>query len=157
MENLTQNLTLIVTLLLALSIASERIAEIIKGYVPSIFKRKDNIKGKEMEEEEERRRSHVQILSIACGIGTTFLTAPVLPDELLPAMDGVRWISILALGLLSSGGSALWNAVLSYLLKVKDLKDIDLKKGTESVNTLQKKIREMEVEVALLKTGKKTA
>jgi CDP-diglyceride synthetase len=68
---------------------------------------------------EGRRRSLVQILAVASGVFTAFLASSYIPPEVAKPAD--FW-SILGLGLLASGGSGLWNSVLTYLTKLKDVK-----------------------------------
>lgn len=110
-------LTSIVSLILALSIASERLVEIIKGFVPSLDKA-NTINDKA----EGRRRSYLQILAVLSGILTAYLSRDYVPDEIAHSING--W-SILGLGLLASGGSGFWNSVLTYLTKVKDIKSVE--------------------------------
>jgi len=106
-------LTSLASLILALSIASERLVEIIKGYIPLL-----STPGA-TKESEGRRRATLQLMAVAAGIITAWLSRAYIPKELSDAMDGRAF---LGLGLLASGGSGLWNSVLSYLLKVKDIK-----------------------------------
>lgn len=108
----------IVGLLIALSIASERLVEIIKGLSQFLDKQHDD------ETKERRRRAALQVLAVAAGIVTAFLARPVIPQEIVPATST---LSILALGLLASGGSGFWNSVLTYLLEVKNLKELTVK------------------------------
>jgi drug/metabolite transporter (DMT)-like permease len=100
--------------LVALSIASERLVEIIKGLIPALSKRQEDAT------KEGRRAAILQIIAVLSGILTAFLAMPaskgVLPGT-LTSLPG-----ILALGLLASGGSGFWNAILSYLLQIKNLK-----------------------------------
>lgn len=104
-------LTALVSLIAALSIASERLVEIIKGYCPSLDQQKTDPK------EEGKRRSNLQMLAVASGIVTALLASNYVPAQLSEPSKG--W-SIIGLGLLASGGSGFWNAILTYLLKVKD-------------------------------------
>jgi len=113
------DLQAIVGLLLAVSIASERLVEIIKGYWPWLNTSHDD------PIQEGRRKSALQILAVAAGIGTAFLASPILAQS-LSGMDD-HGIAVLSIGLLASGGSAFWNAILSYLLQVKDLKKEEVK------------------------------
>ena len=104
----------IVGVLLALSIASERLTEIIKGFVSWLDKPiTDDPK------HEGIRRSCVQILAVVCGLITAFLARNYIPAEVAEPAD--VW-SILGLGLLASGGSGLWNSILTYVTKLKDVK-----------------------------------
>jgi len=104
----------IVGLLLAVSIASERLVEIIKGYVPWLNEAHEN------PVTEGRRRAALQIIAVIAGIITAYLASPILAESLTAIKD--HNLAIISVGLLASGGSAFWNAVLSYLLQVKELK-----------------------------------
>lgn len=125
--NLTE-LTTIVSLILALSIASERLVEIIKGLIPFLNQENSN------PTKEGWRRSMLHTLAVVAGIVTAVLAKQVIPNiGGKPPGD----LTILALGFLASGGAGLWNSVLTYLLKIKDIKEIDaeqkkkdLEKGT---------------------------
>jgi len=108
-------LAAIVGLLVALSAASERFVEIVKGLFKWLDKKHDD------ERMERWRKATLQVLAVGAGIGTTLLARPAIPADLLPDSGGV--FPLLALGFLASGGSGLWNSVLTYVLKVKDIKD----------------------------------
>jgi len=114
MENVINlvGLTEIVGVILTLSIAAERLAEIIKGLVPflSIKKVDPKIEG--------RRRSALQVISVVTGIVTAYLAKPYFPPE-LAARTSEGW-AIVGLGLLASGGSGLWNSILGYMTGLKD-------------------------------------
>lgn len=113
-----ENLVAIVSLILALSVASERLVEIVKGFIPSLDNQiTDNPNA------EARRRSFLQILAVLSGVFTAFLASDYIPREL--AVSTKSW-SILGLGLLASGGSGFWNSVLSYVAKVKEIKKVEL-------------------------------
>jgi hypothetical protein len=106
----------IVGLLIALSVASERLVEIVKGMIP-------RLNGKsEVPWKEGVRRTVLQVLAVVAGIITAFLARPTIPTEVLPATNDS---AILALGLLASGGSGFWNSVLTYVLKAKDIKEVE--------------------------------
>lgn len=100
-----------VGLLVALSIASERLVEIVKGL--SSFLRI----AQQDEKREATRRMLLHVLAVAAGIATAFLARPALPTNAFPVTDPM---AVLALGLLASGGSGFWNAVLGYVLQVKN-------------------------------------
>ena len=117
-------LTAIVTLILALSVASERLVEIIKGFIPVLDKTNTTD-----EKAEARRRSYLQILAVLSGILTAFLAQDYIPKEIADSMRG--W-SILGLGLLASGGSGFWNSVLTYVTKVKDIKTVEADAKTKA-------------------------
>jgi len=114
-----ESLTNFVTLLIALSIASERLVEIIKNALPWLNNKNTDPK------KEGWRKSLLQTLAVVAGMVTAYLSAPFLGDM----VSGV-WKTkpgLLALGLLISGGSGMWNTVLSYLLNVKNIKAAQLK------------------------------
>lgn len=106
------SLSTLAALIVALSVASERLVEIVKGYVPYLNKAKDDLV------EESRRRSMIQLLAVVAGITTSFLAAPALPPETIPD----NWMSKLALGLLASGGSGFWNSIQGYVSQAKEVK-----------------------------------
>ena len=108
---LTQLSDLII-FLVALSIASERLVEIIKGLTPFLREKAENATV------ESWRVVALQLLAMASGIFTAHLTMPA-AAEILPD-SWQTFPGLLALGLLASGGSSLWNAVLGYVSSVKD-------------------------------------
>ncbi len=121
-----ENLSTIVALLVTLSVASERLVEIIKGLIPFL--------NTETSDATKERVRHLilQVLAIVAGIATSILARPVLQD-IVP--DGWNTMpGILALGLLASGGSGFWNSVLEYILKVKDIKKLELKDKQREFN-----------------------
>ncbi len=118
-----EDLTTIVTLLITLSIASERLVEIIKGIVPFLNQKKDD------PTEEGRRKSALQAMAVGAGIVTALLARSVVA-EIMPAWSSIP--GLLALGLLASGGSGLWNSVLDYLLKIKAGKQLDVDRKREA-------------------------
>lgn len=111
-------LNAIISLLVPLSLASERLVEIVKGIFPWLGLQKDEpiLEG--------RRNAALHVLAVAAGITTALLAGDAI-GPMLPA----NWNSIpglLALGLLASGGSGLWNSVLTYVLKLKDIKKLEV-------------------------------
>ncbi|MET0751947.1 MAG: hypothetical protein ABWZ66_01175 [Pyrinomonadaceae bacterium] len=158
----------IVTIIMTLSVASERLVEIIKGFFPEWFTEVPPIDvmivvteeaEQERKRKEARRKANVSILAIFCGMLTAFLASPILasifkdlfanssckplanlPGSLdwLPCGANISFNGIiltLAMGLLASGGSTAWNSILEYLLKVKQLKavQVDEKEALKSV------------------------
>ncbi len=106
-------LTAIVGVILALSLASERLVEIIKGFIPFLDKQNTDTTV------EGRRRSCLHILAVLASVLTAFLARDYIPTEVAKPTES--W-AILGLGLLASGGSSFWNSVLTYLTKAKDIK-----------------------------------
>ena len=109
------DLTTIVTVLLTLSLASERLVEILKSFFfTSLLKKKEGA-------EEAARQAKIQGLAVISGLITAGLAAPVLVKDF---EFHYIW-AIPVLGLLASGGSGLWNSVLGYLKGVKDLRQCE--------------------------------
>jgi hypothetical protein len=111
----TTRLAAVVGLLIALSVASERLVEIVKGVIPPL-NGKSAVPWKE-----NVRRTVLQLLAVGAGIGTAFLARPTIPQE---ALSSTNDSAIIALGLLASGGSGFWNSVLTYVLRLKDIKEV---------------------------------
>ena len=108
------NLESAIGLILVVSIASERLVEIVKGVLPWLNTERSNSVS------EGYRRALLQLLAVAAGIFTAFLASPIIAAD---GQDGLtRPGALLGIGLLASGGSGLWNAVLGYFLQIKDLK-----------------------------------
>ena len=111
----------VVTLMIALSVATERLVEIIKGWFPWLDQ------AKELAAIEGRRRAALQLLAVGGGILVSYLAWPI-SSQIVPAdPEGGPRLTVLALGLLASGGSGFWNSILSYVISVKDLKTADAK------------------------------
>lgn len=108
-------LSTIIALIVALSVASERLVEIIKGLVP--FLNEKNTEPKK----EGWRKAALQALAVISGVITAFLARPAIPKDIYNPSD---W-AILAFGLLASGGSGFWNSVLIYITSIKDLKKLE--------------------------------
>jgi hypothetical protein len=89
--------------------------EIVKGLFPYLNNENTDPR------KEQLRKMCLQLLAVAAGIVTTFLARSAIPAEFLPASAGIG--AVIALGFLASGGSGLWNAVLTYLLEVKNIKE----------------------------------
>jgi hypothetical protein len=100
--------------LASLSVASERLVEVIKGLIPFL-----NQQNKD-EKKEGWRCSILQLMAVASGIITALLAKPFLTGVLPSGWDSPT--VIVALGFLASGGSGLWNGLLSWVLAIKNLK-----------------------------------
>jgi hypothetical protein len=117
------HLVAVVGLLVALSVASERLVEIVKGLVPPLS-------GKSTTQWKENvRRTANQLLAVGAGIATAYLALPAIPQDVLPITNDLT--TTIALGLLASGGSGFWNAILTYVLQVKDIKEAAARKARE--------------------------
>lgn len=111
------SLSSLVSIVIILSVASERLVEIIKSYIPYLDV--GNANGPT----ESRRIAYIHMLSIFSGIITAFLASGVMQGIVPDGWDSF-W-GYLALGLLASGGSGFWNSILDYVNEVKKIKKIE--------------------------------
>jgi hypothetical protein len=111
-----EDLTSFLALLAGLSMAAERLVEILKTFV---FTNLSTVKTDLIEE--SRRQVKIQIISLVAAILTALL--------LLPLGIVEDWWIALALGFLASGGSSLWNSVLGWANGLKDLRQTDGKQA----------------------------
>ncbi|MDD5261205.1 MAG: hypothetical protein PHD76_05080 [Methylacidiphilales bacterium] len=108
-------LSSLVALILALSVASERLVEILKGLSPFLNTQNVNpvLEG--------RRKAMLQFMAMLGGVLTSWLAWPAI--NTVKGLDSINpYAGVLALGLLASGGSGLWNSVLTYFSMVKEVK-----------------------------------
>lgn len=120
-------LSTLAALVVALSVASERMVEIVKGCIPYLSTSKDD------PTQESRRRSMIQLLAVIAGITTSFLAAPALPPETIPD----NWMSKFALGLLASGGSGFWNSIQGYMSQSKEVKKAQAEQNQSTVTVTE--------------------
>jgi len=116
----TEFLVTVVALLVALSVASERLVEIVKGMIPSLNQENTD------PTKEGWRKATLQFLGVGSGILSAILAGPAVKETVGDAWNTMP--VLLALGLLASGGSGFWNAILTYIKLVKDIKEKDLLK-----------------------------
>jgi len=116
----------VVTLLVALSITSERLVEIIKGIWTWLGTEKTaNTK------EEGYRRAILYLLAMVSGFVTAFTTGKSIGWDQLGFPANTHWmVQCLALGLLASGGSGFWNSILSNLVAAKAIKGTEARAAT---------------------------
>ncbi|MEK7102758.1 MAG: hypothetical protein AAB870_00225 [Patescibacteria group bacterium] len=120
MDFYTKTLT-IVSMILALSIASERLVDIIKGW--NSFLNTKSLDPKR----ENMRKTCTHILSLVSGCLTVFLAWGFLPGEFTEGLAVPQQLMAgFALGLLASGGSSFWNSILTYMLGVKEMKKLEV-------------------------------
>jgi hypothetical protein len=116
----------LIGVIISLSVASERLVEIIKGFIPGLDQKIiDN------EKREGVRRSLLQILAVISGILTALMAKDFLPPEIAKSAGNFN-INIIGLGLLASGGSGFWNSILTYVTKVKDIKTVEAKAAVKA-------------------------
>lgn len=107
------SITSFLTLILTLSVATERLVEIIKGLLPSAW-----LSDKQSDPGKERvRKTLLQILAVVAGIATAWLSSSYYSADLVKVNSSFH---VVGLGLLASGGSGFWNSVATYALNVKD-------------------------------------
>jgi hypothetical protein len=114
----------VIPLLLAISLASERLVTIIKTMIPWLAK---ETKTQAMEENLEGDRARRLIVQ-AIAIGTSWLTVGLSFSHWKPwdtVSVGGSSYAVIALALLGSGGSALWNNLLGYTKAVKDVRTVE--------------------------------
>jgi hypothetical protein len=116
-------------LLAAMSIAVERVVEVIKGIVPKLAQPWTGSR-------ESWRRVLLQLISVAAGgviasqIHTQIVAAV---PSLASSSDSGHWGVDVLFGLLASGGSGLWNHVLDITRAIKV--DKELKNAEKSPET----------------------
>ncbi len=111
-------LSTIVALLVALSVAAERLVEIIKN--PISFLREEH---KDDPRKEGFRKVALHLLAVVAGIVTALLARPAVEGVVPGVLSSLP--GLIALGLLASGGSGFWNSVATYVLNVKNIKDVE--------------------------------
>lgn len=134
------DLTKLISLLVVLSVAAERLVEILKGFVFTTLNTVDPDPVREA-----RRQAKVQLLAVIVSLFTAIIVK--LAGQFPPSWG---WLTTLALGFLASGGSSLWNSVLGW---VKGLKDVSLTQGAEARLQAQATGRAMAAERQARRTG----
>jgi hypothetical protein len=121
-----ETLTAFVTVLLALSVASERLVELIKGF-------SEHLTGKKVEAGVERKR---QLQIHGLSLLTSAIVVWLSQDYIVATLKLTNWNvpQATAFTILASGGSSMWNSILSYLLSIKNLKQQDVVTGEKVGN-----------------------
>jgi hypothetical protein len=107
-------LTSFLTMMVAISVASERMVEILKGWFPNFYL----FASKSDPTQEMRRGAFVHVLAGICGAIVAWLGH-------LDVFAGIgsssvpSWVSCAGAGLLASGGSAFWNHALDLIRAAK--------------------------------------
>jgi hypothetical protein len=108
------DITNAVSLLAALSVATERLVEIIKGSIPWLNNSNANTT------EEGWRQACLHVLAFLSGIFTAYMAGSAIEGIVPKSLNTVG--GYIVIGLLASGGSGFWNSILSYLQSAKDVK-----------------------------------
>lgn len=121
------DLSKLLSFLAALSLATERIVEVIKG---APFLSKWFAVQKENAHTEELRKASIHVLAIAVG---TILASELASAAGVPSgTEHNQWWFFLIYGAMASGGSGLWNSALDIFRQVNQQKQIvtdRIKKG----------------------------
>ncbi len=114
-----------VAYLAALSMAAERLTEINRG-IPQlklVFPKKDAPPPTASIDErnnaaiaESTRSAKVHTLAVGTGVVTAALAYQI---HVLPVAS--NWAEVIIFGVLAGAGSGFWNAILAYLLQLRDL------------------------------------
>ncbi|MFJ4192786.1 hypothetical protein [Pseudomonas sp. NPDC089534] len=120
----TESLISLIGFVLGMSVATERLVEIVKGFIPILNQTSDDPKA------EGRRRSYLQILAVAGGVVTVLLSRAAIPEDIPFFLHSD--FGVVCLGLLASGGSGFWNAALTYANQAKELKKVAVKQAQET-------------------------
>ena len=122
----TDTLISLVSLLVILSIAAERLVEIVKGPFAWLNETERPSDGAvreailEWQRRENYRKTALHVLSIGAGIVTALLSLEVLSSYFPEDIN--KSLLVIGMGVLASGGSGFWNSVLGYLNEVKKIK-----------------------------------
>lgn len=109
------SLTDLITLALALSVAVERVMEILKGLIPALAQQQSNLKL------EYLRGAILHLISVLIGALAAY-AGNINFLQRFSSGPSNPWVGYLVCGLLAAGGSAFWNHVLDIVkaLKIKD-------------------------------------
>lgn len=113
-------LSSILALLVTISMATERVTEVIKGLpILSRFLASNDLKG----EWEEFRKFTIHLIAIATGTIFASLVPGQIAHMLSPSKEiSVGWPVFLLFGALASGGSGIWNSVLDTVREISKQK-----------------------------------
>ena len=124
MGEVMNNLTTWVAFVAGLSVATERITEIVKGFIKQLAFEKDRT-SEEQRRAEENRKATIQIIAIAIGALLSFLTYEQIRAAMsLPAETWPKIGVCLVFGAMASGGSGMWNSALDIVREVNKQKQV---------------------------------
>lgn len=116
----------LVALLAAISVAVERVVELIKGSIPAL--------ASTWQKAEAIRRALIQLLAVVAGAAI----ASQMPTQLASATGSQPdWKVDALIGLLASGGSGLWNHALDIVRATKVTKELQVAASTPDTNKAQ--------------------
>jgi Sec-independent protein translocase protein TatA len=133
--------------------------EIVKNWFPaSLAEEQKDAAGNVDVSSEGRRKIILQILAIVASIITVILAWPVIAGSVPGAPSGgwwtsfPGWLTIVAIGILVSGGSGFWNKIVGYVGAVRDLRN-----GTTEqtqAETEKTQAEQVQQEVQMIATAK---
>jgi hypothetical protein len=106
-------LTSLVTLLLGVSIAVERVTEILKGLIPPLATQRQDLTA------EYIRCAIMHVIALAAGAFVAYAGHIDLFQKLTGTPSSNLTMGYAVCGLLSAGGSAFWNHILDILKAAK--------------------------------------
>lgn len=132
------------TSMLALSIGVERIVEILKAMIPWLRKRGSDAV------ETARRRYVLQLLAASTGAFTALVIGPqhflptfIKEEETTPHLV----MSCILLGLMASGGSAVWNHMLDIVATIKATREKVVTEGDKVRAAHPEEVRRLNIPV----------
>ena len=110
---MVNNLSSVLSLMLAISIAVERVVEIIKGIIPQLSKPWTG-------NWEYIRFALIHVIAALAGTAVAWLGHKEIADQVpVLAFDNHLRSGYLVIGLMASGGSAMWNHALDIVQAMK--------------------------------------
>jgi hypothetical protein len=126
-----ESLSSLLALILAISLASERLVTIVKTALPWLNTPARTVTGEEDDEADRPRRLLLQLLALAGAWVTSWLVATgdalQVSDLLLgkvPYTDG-KSLPVWLVAVLGSGGSAFWAQILAYTRAAREIRQQD--------------------------------
>lgn len=118
----TTDLTALMALISTLAIASQKLVDIVKAWIPWLSAPSQPSADPSADLQRQR---WVQVIAGACGIATAWASTPALESlaiyQKFAAAGGLdKTLLIVVVGLLASGGSGPWNDLSTWLKNLKE-------------------------------------
>jgi len=125
-----EQLAALSTILLSISLATERLITIIKTIFPMLADEQKDSNGQVDYRKDKLRRLLVQCISFLAGWTTATFLSPHfdLINGHIKLTDTVS-LHVVLVGFLSMGGSAFWSSILGYAKAVKDIRQQQKNQG----------------------------
>jgi len=124
------SLTELSTLLAAISVATERLVVVVKTIFPRLGAQPAAVPGSSDDGEDRGRRLGVLALAYGCGLVAAYFVGD---GWRIYYGSGQQGISIFAVALLSTGGSAFWTQVVSFASAAKDARQVQAQQLRQQV------------------------